>query len=335
MDKNLRIQPLVTVLMPVFNGGEYLKEAIESILEQTYNNFEFLIINDGSTDNSEDIILSFDDSRIVYVKNEHNIKLIDTLNKGINIAKGEFIARMDADDISLQNRLEMQVHFLMNNSTVGLLGSGFEIINGDKRISYYQDDKDLRLSLCFYNCFLHSSVMFRKEILSKNNLSFNKNYLHAEDYKLWTEVICKSKVANLKEVLVRYRIHDNQISKIHEDVQKEIALKIQNEYLTSIGFTFSENELAVLLSIHNTNYKKNNVLECLRVMDKFYVQNKKCMFFEDRMLLLFLGKCYKNFLFEIQKINKELYKFMLGSILYNQLSYTFKQKVSIQFKRFR
>jgi len=332
LDKNLNDTPLVTVLMPVYNGERYLREAIDSILNQTYSNFEFLIINDGSTDLSEDIIFSYNDLRIIYVKNEFNIQLIETLNKGLNIAKGEFIARMDADDISYSNRLEKQVHFLMNNQKVGLLGTAFEFINGEERISYYQDDKDLRLSLCFYNSFLHSSVMFRKEILSKYNFSFNKKYIHAEDYKLWTEFVCKSKVANLKDVLVKYRIHDNQISKIHEQVQKEISLTIQKEYFLSAGFSFSNDEFELL---QHTNFNKNKVIEYLKFMDKFYIQNKKYSFFDDPTLLSFLGKRYKNYLLEVKKIDKELVGFLSNSLLYSLITLTFKQKISLQLKRFK
>ena len=107
--------PLITVLMPVYNGEKYLQQAIESILKQTFTDFEFLIINDGSTDNSENIILSYDDSRIRYIKNEENLRLIRTLNKGIELAKGKYIARMDCDDISLPYRFEKQLKEFQNN----------------------------------------------------------------------------------------------------------------------------------------------------------------------------------------------------------------------------
>ena len=115
----------VTVLMPVYNGEMYLREAIDSILHQTFTDFEFLIINDGSTDNSETIILSYDDSRIRYEKNDSNLKLIATLNKGIELAKGKYIVRMDADDISIPDRIEKQVAFLEKNPDVGICGSWF------------------------------------------------------------------------------------------------------------------------------------------------------------------------------------------------------------------
>ena len=113
--------PEITVLMPVYNGEKYLRPAIESILNQTFSDFEFLIINDGSTDNSESIILSYKDERIRYVKNENNLKLIKTLNKGIDLARGKYIARMDADDISLPTRLEREIEYMESHPECGLV----------------------------------------------------------------------------------------------------------------------------------------------------------------------------------------------------------------------
>src|SRR5688500_8514963 len=112
MDKAITTQPLVSVLMPVYNAEAYVSEAIQSILQQTYKNFEFLIINDGSTDNSEKLINTFSDSRIRYIRNSENIKLVATLNKGIDLSVGKYLVRMDADDISLPERLQKQVDFM-------------------------------------------------------------------------------------------------------------------------------------------------------------------------------------------------------------------------------
>ena len=127
MDKNIKT-PKITVLMPVYNGEKYLKESIESILKQTFRDFEFLIINDTSTDESEKIIRSFKDSRIKLIKNEKNIGLTKSLNKGLDLAKGEYMARMDADDISLPKRLEIQVAFMDKNPKIGVIGAWAKVI---------------------------------------------------------------------------------------------------------------------------------------------------------------------------------------------------------------
>ncbi|MFN5442865.1 MAG: glycosyltransferase family 2 protein, partial [Crocinitomicaceae bacterium] len=171
--------PDVSVVMPVYNGEQYLKEAIESILSQTYVNFEFIIINDGSEDNSEEIILSYNDPRIVYIKNLENLKLIKTLNIGFSKAKGKYIARMDADDISLPRRLEKQVDYLERNPDIGVLGTGV-FLKGEKEISkllYHTDDKSLRFALAFYCPFIHPSVVLRKAVLDHLPIIFDGNYI--------------------------------------------------------------------------------------------------------------------------------------------------------------
>src|ERR1017187_7276972 len=117
--------PYITVLMPVYNAAPFLREAIDSILNQTFKNFELLIINDGSTDNCEEIILTYKDPRIRYIKNETNIKLISTLNKGIKLSKGKYIVRMDADDISFPDRIEKQVNYMETNPAIALCGTWF------------------------------------------------------------------------------------------------------------------------------------------------------------------------------------------------------------------
>ncbi len=129
------MNPKVTVLMPVYNAEKYLKTAIESILKQTFSDFELLIINDGSTDGSEEIIRSFNDKRIRLFNNEQNLGIIKTLNKGLNLAKGEYIIRMDADDISLPDRLELQVKYMEENPGIGISGTQARIFGDTKKFT--------------------------------------------------------------------------------------------------------------------------------------------------------------------------------------------------------
>ena len=159
--------PLVTVLMPVYNAAPYLREAIDSILNQTYSDFEFLIINDGSTDETESIINSYNDPRIVYLKNETNIKLISTLNKGIELAKGKYIVRMDGDDISLPTRIELQVQFMENNESVGLGGTFIRSFGGaiEGKVGYSTTHEEIKFKLLFDTHFPHPTAIIRKQIL--------------------------------------------------------------------------------------------------------------------------------------------------------------------------
>lgn len=180
-------EPLVSVLMPVYNAQDYLAQAIESILVQSYVNFELLICNDGSTDKSIEIINEYKDSRIRYIENIKNSGISFTRNRLIDQAKGVYIAWLDADDIALPERLLKQVTFLENHSDYGIFGSYAKTINQNDvvtgNLDHLREDRYLRIDLLFRSSFITSSVMIRKQVLE--GLSFDK-YGVTEDYKLWT-----------------------------------------------------------------------------------------------------------------------------------------------------
>ena len=201
----------VTVLMPVYNGSRYLRQAIESILGQTWSDFEFLIINDGSNDNSRDIILSFDDRRIRLVDNPSNIGLTKSLNRGLQLARAEYIARQDADDISYPERLERQVKFLDEYPDVVLLGTRTRAIDESGKP---QKENLLRIPigllairwyLMFQNAFIHSSVMFRRSIICEKLGGYDESFAKAQDYELWSRIARSYAVENLSDVLLDYR----------------------------------------------------------------------------------------------------------------------------------
>lgn len=227
--------PLVSIVMAAFNEENYLHESINSILEQTYHNFEFIIINDGSTDNSEEIILSFKDPRIIYIKNDSNLKLIESLNKGLKIAKGKYIARMDADDISYTDRLEKQVAFMENNPETGISGAQLSIF-GDTNgtMTFPLVHEDIQLYLLITSSFGNNIVIFRRNIMEQNGFLFPKGYLHSEDYKCWTRWIMNTTAANMDDVLVKYRSHSSSVSIRHRSLQRETRNRIRAEYLAEL-----------------------------------------------------------------------------------------------------
>lgn len=206
--------PLVSVIMPVYNAEtDTFKIAIESILNQTYKNFEFIIINDGSTNNTEEIILSYKDKRIRYIKNEENLKIIKTLNKGLELSRGKYIARLDSDDYCDITRLEKQVKYLEENPDIALLGTYFEHVPENRIVRPPSNPKDVKLYLRYcQNCIPHSSAMYRKSILDKYNLKYNECALHAEDYMLWVNISKYAGVAVYPEVLTYYRSSPEGIS---------------------------------------------------------------------------------------------------------------------------
>ena len=215
----------VTVLMSVYNGEKYLKEAIDSILNQTFNDFEFLVVNDGSTDKTEDILQAYDDLRIKIINNGKNIGLTKSLNKGLKLAKGEYIARMDADDISMPGRLEREVEFLDKNPAVGLVGTYYLMINRKGNVLHTMkcltESVELKEKLLRNNQFCHGSVMFRAECI-KNLGSYREEL--GQDYDLWLRISENYEVANIFEFLYKWRLDINSISVTKKSIQDKYTL---------------------------------------------------------------------------------------------------------------
>ena len=199
--------------MPVYNAERYLREAIDSILNQKYTDFELIIINDGSKDSSKEIILSYEDPRIVYLENKENSGICVTLNNGLDVARGEFIARMDSDDIALPERLQIQIDYLDNHKDIGIVGSDIEVF-GEGINSYIFEqvhDPDLcAAGLLFNPCFAHPTVMWRKEISDKYNLRYDPSYRGLEDGRMWWEFAKVTKLTNINRPLLKYRHHISQ-----------------------------------------------------------------------------------------------------------------------------
>lgn len=209
--------PKVSVILPVYNGERFVRESIESVLGQTFTDFELIIINDGSTDGTGEILNSFTDSRIVLIERE-NRGLIDTLNEGLSFAHGEYVARIDADDVMLPERLAKQVAYLDEHPKVTVLGGWAEIINetGEVVGSYKYPPigrKGLRAYVLKHNPFIHPTVIFRREAILR--LGGYRQYRHIEDYELWTRVLAKYRGANLPEILIKYRVHGESVTSRH------------------------------------------------------------------------------------------------------------------------
>ena len=248
----------VSVIMSVYNASEYLKEAIYSILNQTYANFEFIIINDCSTDDSLYIINSISDERIVIINNDKNIGLAASLNKAIKIAKGHYIVRMDADDIANKKRIEIQVKFMNKYPNCGVAGSYFKYIGNVKWYQKHQiirgfkKNEDIKSQLLFGTAVLHPSVIIRKSILFSNNINYNISFSRAQDYELWSRLVFLTEITNIPKVLLKWRISINQSSTKDRNTQIDYSKKIHIELLTKLlGKTPSDKQLEIHANLIN------------------------------------------------------------------------------------
>jgi len=249
--------PQISVIMPAYNAEKYIAEAINSILSQTFNDFEFIIINDASTDSTKEIIESYKDLRIKLINNERNQGVAKSLNIGLAAARGKYIARMDADDISLPQRFQTQFDFMEQNPDIGICGSWAQNFgNRDDVIKTYQTHKEIKDVTFFYCALIHPTVFFRNDIA----LFYPEDFTSAQDYNLWSRTVDTIKLANIPKVLLLYRRHSEQTNgKKQNDVANDIRLK----NVKKIGVDLSEEERSIYLDIVNGIFIAKNKIELI------------------------------------------------------------------------
>jgi len=265
--------PVVSIVLPVYNSDAYLKESIESILAQTFTDFELIILNDGSSDHSADIILSYSDKRIIYLKNETNRGLIYTLNKGIEHAIGKYTARMDADDICEVNRLEIQKNWLDTHPQTSIVCSFSEFINEKKaNVGFYKADRkyvsshQLRKRLPYQNCITHPTIMGKSEIFKTYKYAAYQQNI--EDYDLWLRLAADGKIIEkIPKSLLLYRLHPASIThtklkktnfflKHFHCKRKYLASRVKNGKFNVFDLNVSFQAMADLLRALLKNAKK-------------------------------------------------------------------------------
>jgi glycosyltransferase involved in cell wall biosynthesis len=250
--------PTVSVLMSVFNGEAYIAAAIRSVLEQTFVDFELLIVDDGSTDFSPDILREFAalDERVRVLRNHRNMGLSESLNRGLAEARSPLIARMDADDLCAPMRLERQVAFLAERPEVDVLGSWLQVFGRQTVWERPLEHDDLQALLCFETCFWHPTVMFRREGKDRSGLrdaiAYDPAQTYAEDYGLWVRLALDhgARFANVGDPLVHYRLHPASVSRTHRSTQVDISQAIRRSQLERLGLpaTDATAEIHYLLS---------------------------------------------------------------------------------------
>jgi glycosyltransferase involved in cell wall biosynthesis len=294
--------------MPCFNVEKYVAEAIESILNQTYGNFELLILDDCSTDRTAEIVKGFADKRIVYHKNKTNLGLSENLNVGIRLAKGEYIARMDGDDVSLPQRLETQINYLNTHPEIGLCSTAMELFsNKNETWIRSQNPEEVKITMLFFSPILHASSMWRKMLFMDNDLFYRQETFPAEDYDLWTRAAFYCQMVNLPDVLYRYRIHGIQVTETNPHTAEKVRQVRQNYIKHALPALNNEDidYFVTEIASGNGNFStKEDCLNAKNVIVRFIEANKSANFFDHNLLKYRLKRYWQNRVFDSIKTNK-------------------------------
>lgn len=273
--------PFCTVLMAVHNGMPYVKETVESILNQTYKHFEFLIIDDCSSDGTAPFLQNIQDRRLRVIRNNKNLRLAPSLNKGISAAKGKYIIRIDADDIADPERIEKQVAFMEKNLDIGVCGSFLQTMGAvQKDWKFPVTNEAIKARLLFDNVLMHPTVIMRRKVFTKNNIFYRVESNGSEDYDLWIQMMNEIKFANLDEYLLRYRIHEGQMS-MDKD-QKEHADTIRLQILDELGLNGEvvQKNYWKLLE-HSTITNRRDLFELAFTVNSIVSKAKRCSWLQE------------------------------------------------------
>ena len=325
---SVKKNPKVTVIMPVYNGEKYLQEAIDSILNQTFTDFEFLIINDGSTDDSQKIISNYKDKRIKLIKNKQNIGLARSLNKAIELSLGLYIARMDADDISLPNRLKVQVSEMEKNSNLGVIGSWVEIFENAKNGNiwkYPESNNQISSQLLLHCCFAHPTVLINKRLINQYNYRYPE-IRYGEDYAFWLKMNKNLEYKNIQQVLLKYRITKSSLSRGNKDAYSQSVRNIQKEYLKSMKVEASPAELIIhnmlglsefrKLLLHETEAWIAKLISSEEINNNFYTMDLLKKQWKKSLKWSIVASPKAMYLFLFSKLHKRLNISVLARLKY-------------------
>ncbi|MFC3747763.1 glycosyltransferase family 2 protein [Paenibacillus sp. GCM10012306] len=286
--------PRVSVIMPVYNNAIYLQEAVNSILLQTLSDLELIIIDDGSTDGSAGIIHEIQDTRVKKIFHAENMGIVTSLNQGLDLAQGQYIARIDSDDIAALNRLDVQAYFMDQNPTIDICGTGYttNYLGPVKLNPMYHEE--IKVWLLFNCCILHPSVMMRSSSIDRLGIRYDHNYPHAEDYELWNRLTSSAQLANIPHNLMYYRPHPGQISNTHRPIQDNTARRIRERQLSQLGIQLSDEEYAIMTRLAEFRVNADDI-EDYRTATGFanwiIDQNQQHHVFDQDILRMAFSRC--------------------------------------------
>lgn len=279
--------PSVTIILPVYNGERYLREAIDSVLAQTYRDFELWVCNDGSTDSTVAIADSYTDPRVRRVDNPHNMGLVATLNRAFAMVQTPFIARMDDDDRWEPTKLERQMALLAARPDVGICGTSIHKFGDIDTVMLFPEESDaLKVGLLFYCMMSHPSVIYRRSMLQETGLTYRQDYFPAEDYKMWIDALKVTHIHNLQQPLVHYRQHATQICREKKDQQIPLERRLHEEQLRLFYPNPTDDELAFHLDRFVTLHPADDteVLHFCRWTDTLCRANKRSRYADPKVM---------------------------------------------------
>lgn len=280
--------PTISVIMPVYNSATFLEEAITSILEQSFTDFEFIIIDDGSTDNSFSVIKLFKDERIKAIHLHKNLGNYVARNIGLDTALGKYLCVMDSDDVSMPHRLEVQFNFLENNHDIGICGSLVRCYGIDRIINRPLSYDEIKINFLKNNYCSHPSLVMRNDFLKEHNLRYNESFQYAGDYELVSNALKHFKVVNLPEVLLEYRLHQAQISQQHYAEQQFYADKVRTDQLPNFGIIPSNDEKQLHIQFLKGTTGKYNFHELKEWGNFLLEKNNETLYYNPVLLADFL-----------------------------------------------
>ncbi|MES2863872.1 MAG: glycosyltransferase family 2 protein [Bacteroidota bacterium] len=285
-------KPKISVIMPVYNCELYIQEAVESILAQTYTDFELLLIDDASKDKTVEIIKSFNDNRINLIQKPKNLGYTDSLNYGFSVAEGEYIARMDGDDFSLPTRFEKQVAYLDKHPDVVLCGANYSIIGTDIVNKLPENNDEIQIQFIRNNSIAHPVVMLRNSVLKANGIVYDVTKEPAEDFDLWVRLLNYGKLHNIQEVLLNYRVHQKQVSNLQSKKQRNISIDTKLNVFKNLSINWNQEEEKVLRKhLANIFFIDLKELETLKKINQEILQsNESKSVFNHKLLTDYLKK---------------------------------------------
>ncbi len=316
--------PQISIIMPVFNTAvSILHEAVVSIMNQTFQDFEFIIVDDGSSGECAEYLVGLQDPRIRVIKNVKNVGISKSLNIGLRIARGKYIARMDSDDISFPNRLEKQYAYMEAHPNTIVCGTSVEVF-GEKTGIWELGNCDMkyyRVKMLFLNPGpVHPTAFFNRNLLLKNHLSYNESIHYAEDYYMWMEIVNFGDIVILDDVLLRFRVHQDKVSVIHRKEQIESDQIIQKELLTQLLGNVTEEEVKAHY-YHSTGYYREATISpwINEWYDRLIAANKKKGIYDQKRLMQRIVEVKKKLIY--QTFTLDMTKLQKASLLFRYLPF--------------